>query len=260
MDEHSEAIRAILGAASAPRPSATSKKKRSRFDAPPPSNGPRPAAPTARAVAAAPVTVAVQSKRAKIAVTLGLASLAAATAAAPASSSGAASAAPALRAPRHTVSAGTFDVDSMDVVQLVLQFLRESGFHAAMTSLQHEADVGLRAVESSAALAADIKAGRWDAVLPAVSALQLSREKQLFLYEQATLEMVESGEHELARMLLRQSAPFAWLKADNPERCVAARSSSLLLLPLPLILSLASPQLPRLRAARDARRVARVAL
>ena len=260
MDEHSEAIRAILGAVSAPRPSATSKK-RSRFDAPPPSNGPRAADPTARAAAAAPVTVAVQSKRAKIAVSLGLASLAAATAPASASASGAAaSAAPALRAPRHTVSAGTFDVDSMDVVQLVLQFLRESGFHAAMTSLQHEADVGLRAVESSAALAADIKAGRWDAVLPAVSALQLSREKQLFLYEQATLEMVESGEHELARMLLRQSAPFAWLKADNPERCVAARSSSLLLLPLPLILSLASPQLPRLRAARDARRVARVAL
>lgn len=54
-------------------------------------------------------------------------------------------------------------------------------------------------VDDLETFAADIQHGRWDAVLPQVSMLQLPLGKLVDLYEQVVIEMVELREFELAR-------------------------------------------------------------
>ena len=62
----------------------------------------------------------------------------------------------------------TIEVEDADVQRLILQYLQEQGLVGAMRALQRESGVALTAIEARDALAADVRAGRWDAVLPTV--------------------------------------------------------------------------------------------
>jgi WD40 repeat-containing protein SMU1 len=60
------------------------------------------------------------------------------------------------------------EVDSQDVIRLVLQFLQESNLTRSMHTLQHETGVSLNSVESVDGFKADVVGGRWDRVLSQV--------------------------------------------------------------------------------------------
>lgn len=116
------------------------------------------------------------------------------------------------------------EVDAGDAVRLILQFLKENRLFHALRALQEESQISLSAVDSADALAGDIAAGRWDAVLQQTTALEASTAAMAALYEHVALEMLEAREVDVALQLLRATPPLAHLKQREPERCVRARA------------------------------------
>jgi len=111
-----------------------------------------------------------------------------------------------------------FEVEGGDVIKLMLQFLNEQGLSRSARELQEETGVALNTVDSKEQFASDVRHGRWDAVLPAVSRMKLPGTLLMTLYEQVVLELVECREVALARELLRTSAPLRLLRSEEPER------------------------------------------
>ena len=134
----------------------------------------------------------------------------------------------------------TLNVDAGQIVQLMLQFMKENGLVTSMKALQDETGVYLNTVDDPSLLEKRILAGKWDLVLQVrhavhvgpsqlltrvglqeVSTLSLPTEVLMSLYEQVVLEMLELREMDTARSLLRNTAPMVHMKRADPERCVA---------------------------------------
>jgi WD40 repeat-containing protein SMU1 len=78
--------------------------------------------------------------------------------------------------------------------------------------------VSLNTVDNIETFLADIKNGRWEAVLPQIAHLRLPTAKLFELYEQVVLEMLELRETEAARIMLQSMKVFRRLKQEDPER------------------------------------------
>ncbi|KAJ9470021.1 Suppressor of mec-8 and unc-52 protein-like protein 1 [Diplonema papillatum] len=114
--------------------------------------------------------------------------------------------------------AGELEVDSSDVVKLVMQFCVENGLTKTFNALQEEAKVSLNVVPSLEGFQSDVKNGRWDAVLRALNQTTLPSAKLLDLYEQIAIEMVELREVDVARALMKESPPLRHMADKEPER------------------------------------------
>jgi WD40 repeat-containing protein SMU1 len=110
------------------------------------------------------------------------------------------------------------EVDAADVLRLVMQFLKEQGLTRALRTLQDESGVGLSVVDDVEALAAEVLAGRWDAVLAHLGALKLPPHVLTAVYEQIVRELAEARESDTARALLRGTLPLLLLKQEDPGR------------------------------------------
>ena len=110
----------------------------------------------------------------------------------------------------------------------------------------------LNAVPSVATLTADVRAGRWDAVLPSLARLRLPPALLTDIYELVILELVEMREMDAARALARSSAVIARLRSDDPRR--AARLDTLTTADPTLVAASVYGDAPR-----DARRAAAAA-
>ncbi|CDI84336.1 WD-40 repeat protein, putative [Eimeria acervulina] len=109
------------------------------------------------------------------------------------------------------------EIESADVIRLILQFLAESNLPRTVQMLQEESGVCLNSVESVDKFVRDVHHGRWDEVLRVTATTSLSEETQQQLYEQVFYEMLELRETELARLLLRETAVLQQLRQQNPE-------------------------------------------
>lgn len=110
------------------------------------------------------------------------------------------------------------EVDSQDVIRLILQFCRENNLNATMAALQSESQVSLNSVENLDAFRQDILKGNWDSVIRSCDGLQLPMPKAIALYEQLVLELLEVQELELARGILRSTPAMLAMKQEHPER------------------------------------------
>ncbi|CDJ38733.1 WD-40 repeat protein, putative [Eimeria tenella] len=110
------------------------------------------------------------------------------------------------------------EIESADVIRLILQFLAESNLPRSVQMLQEESGVALNAVESVDKFVVYVHQGKWDEVLKAASMASLSEQTQQLLYEQIFFEMLELRETELARLLLRETAVLQQLRQQTPER------------------------------------------
>ena len=81
----------------------------------------------------------------------------------------------------------------------MLQFLRENNLTSSLHALQTETGISLNTVPNVDAFTADIRDGKWDAVLNQVSSLVLSQEKLCLLYEQVVIELLEAREIDLVK-------------------------------------------------------------
>jgi WD40 repeat-containing protein SMU1 len=71
----------------------------------------------------------------------------------------------------------SLEIDSKDVIRLMLQFMKENNLGNSMRELQIESDVTLNTVDNLESFMSDIQKGHWDSVLSQVSSLKLPREK-----------------------------------------------------------------------------------
>ncbi|CAI9102551.1 OLC1v1000840C1 [Oldenlandia corymbosa var. corymbosa] len=108
-------------------------------------------------------------------------------------------------------------VDNNDVVRLFLQFCKENSLHETFQTLQRECQVSLNAVDNLENFIADIKSGRWDAVLHQLSQLEQPTNLLQDLYEQIVLEMVQLEERDTARDLLCQTQVLRAMKTAQPN-------------------------------------------
>lgn len=110
------------------------------------------------------------------------------------------------------------EIESRDVIKLVLQFLQENNLTRSLRTLQTESNVPLNSVENLESFVTNIYTGRWEIVLSQLSLMKLPSGKLASIYEQVVFELLEAGEMELAKEILRSTEPLILLKREEPQR------------------------------------------
>lgn len=110
------------------------------------------------------------------------------------------------------------EIESSDVIRLVMQFLHENKLEKTLLALREESNVSSNVVDNVELFIADIKAGRWDSVLRQVQSLELPSRHLMDLFEHVIIEMLELRELEVARTIMRRSEPMQVMKEEQPDR------------------------------------------
>ena len=110
------------------------------------------------------------------------------------------------------------DVDTRDVIRIILQYLKENNLSTSFTSLQQETGISLNMVDNKDVFLADIQYGRWDRVLSQIQNMNITREKLIDLYEQIIIELSESNEKAVAKELLRSTDVMKCMQQSDLER------------------------------------------
>jgi len=109
-------------------------------------------------------------------------------------------------------------VESADVIKLVMQFLNEHNLGKTLKQLQEETSVTLNTVENVPKLVGDIMHGKWDVVLEQLATVRISQKVQEDLFEQIVLELAEMDDMETAKELLEKTVVLDNMKSENPNR------------------------------------------
>jgi WD40 repeat-containing protein SMU1 len=72
-----------------------------------------------------------------------------------------------------------YEIDSKDVIRLMLQFMKENNLQESATILSQESDIALNTVDNIDLFRSDIIHGKWEKVLPIVSNLAIPKDKMV---------------------------------------------------------------------------------
>ncbi|KAF4349683.1 hypothetical protein F8388_019643 [Cannabis sativa] len=113
----------------------------------------------------------------------------------------------------------SLEIEAIDVIKIMLQFCKENSLHQTFQTLENECQICLNTVDNMETFVGDINNGRWDVILPQIAQLKLPKNKLEDLYEQIVLEMIEVGELDTARAILRQTQVMGCvMKQEQLER------------------------------------------
>ncbi|EGD74849.1 WD40 repeat-containing protein SMU1 [Salpingoeca rosetta] len=113
---------------------------------------------------------------------------------------------------------GSLEIESGDVVRLVLQFLKENNLMQSYNALLEETGVSMNVIDNLDTFLSDVRHGHWDTILKTVTHIKLPDKTLMLLYEQIVLELIEMKEFGAARSVLRQTDPMIKLKKTDPDR------------------------------------------
>lgn len=80
--------------------------------------------------------------------------------------------------------------------------------------------MALNIVDSLDKFTSNIKHGRWDLVLEQIQTLKISGSKLMDLFEQMVYEMIELGEQETAKVIIKEAIQPTGLYESQMERCL----------------------------------------
>ena len=107
------------------------------------------------------------------------------------------------------------EVESGDVIKLILQFLKENNLMDSYKVLSKESEVSMNVVEDLESFLTDVYCGRWDSLLTHINTMDLSLETLQLIYEQIIFELLEMGEKSLAKEILISTPCLLKLKEDS---------------------------------------------
>eukprot|EP01071_Lankesteria_metandrocarpae_P009094 Lankesteria_metandrocarpae@DN5134_c0_g1_i1.p1 len=110
------------------------------------------------------------------------------------------------------------EIESADVIRLILQFLKEHNLTRTLHSLEEETRVALGCVDSLDQYRVAIEHGKWDQVLTTAGLIAYPEEALHLLYEQVVCELVEMRDRTLARKVLKETSALQSLKMIHPDR------------------------------------------
>ncbi|EGC37223.1 hypothetical protein DICPUDRAFT_77157 [Dictyostelium purpureum] len=110
------------------------------------------------------------------------------------------------------------EIQSQDVIKLILQFLKENSLGNSLNTLQEETGINLNIVDNKETFLNDVKNGNWDSVLDVLSTLKLSVDLTMNIYEQIIVELLHLKEYEIVKHLLRKTEPMNYMKLNHQER------------------------------------------
>ena len=76
----------------------------------------------------------------------------------------------------------SLEIESGDVIKVMLQYLKEHNLMDSMQTLQRESGVTLNTVDNVDSFTSDIRNGKWDSVLSQTAALKLPGDKMVSIY------------------------------------------------------------------------------
>lgn len=106
-------------------------------------------------------------------------------------------------------------VDSANVIRLILQFLQENNLNASLETLIKETGVHLNAVNDSYSLKVMILEGKWEELLRETAKLALEPSTLTDVFEQIVCELCKGGQTDAARTLIQQAPPLLCIKATE---------------------------------------------
>ncbi|KAF2075686.1 hypothetical protein CYY_002999 [Polysphondylium violaceum] len=118
----------------------------------------------------------------------------------------------------NNVQPSNIEIQSQDVIKLILQFLKENSLGNTLSTLQEETGLYMNIIDNQESFLNDIRNGNWDKVLTVLQNLKLSLPTMITLYEQIIVELLHINELELVKHLLRKTEPMNQLKQTQIER------------------------------------------
>uniref|UniRef100_A0AC35UC56 LisH domain-containing protein n=1 Tax=Rhabditophanes sp. KR3021 TaxID=114890 RepID=A0AC35UC56_9BILA len=112
----------------------------------------------------------------------------------------------------------SIEIESNDVIKLILQFLKENHLMRTFETLQEESNISMNTVDSLDTFHSEITHGHWDNVLSVIQPLKIPTPKMMDLYEHIIFELLELRELGAAKMIMRNSEPILAMQKSTPER------------------------------------------
>ena len=88
----------------------------------------------------------------------------------------------------------SLEIDSKDIIKLMLQYMKENNLQASAQALQQETGITLNTVSNTEAFVSQIQHGKWELVLPVINEISLPKDKlvsYLLLYFALPLKQFE---------------------------------------------------------------------
>eukprot|EP01053_Blabericola_migrator_P000168 Blabericola_migrator_1__167@NODE_1043_length_5621_cov_191_151602_g718_i0_p1_GENE_NODE_1043_length_5621_cov_191_151602_g718_i0NODE_1043_length_5621_cov_191_151602_g718_i0_p1_ORF_typecomplete_len571_score116_34ANAPC4_WD40/PF12894_7/0_024ANAPC4_WD40/PF12894_7/5_5e11ANAPC4_WD40/PF12894_7/0_041ANAPC4_WD40/PF12894_7/0_023ANAPC4_WD40/PF12894_7/21WD40/PF00400_32/20WD40/PF00400_32/1_3e05WD40/PF00400_32/0_0015WD40/PF00400_32/0_2LisH_TPL/PF17814_1/1_9e14WD40_like/PF17005_5/4_7e10Ge1_WD40/PF16529_5/4e02Ge1_ len=110
------------------------------------------------------------------------------------------------------------EVESQDVVRLILQYLKENGLLRSFHVLQEEADVFLNGIENKEDVVNKAVNGELGVLLKLASEVDTPPALLFTLFEHVALELLDTGDKEALAMFMKSNAVFDAMAKKEPLR------------------------------------------